>query len=193
MATRCWTVWPACGAATWATAAGKCATPSWRSWTSCPFSTPSAAPRIRAPSSCRARLVELMRPDGVAAVMFSNGGSDAVEGALKIARQYHKLRGEKRPHQVHCHAPGLPRRALRRHERQRQHQLPAQLRAAAAGRASTSTAPGCTATPMCRELRPKTRPRWAASWRRSWSARSFSRGRTPWPPSLPSRSRVRAA
>ena len=42
-----------------------------------------------------ARLVELMRPDGVAAVMFSNGGSDAVEGALKLARQYHKLRGEK--------------------------------------------------------------------------------------------------
>ena len=45
-----------------------------------------------------ARLVELMRPDGVAAVMFSNGGSDAVEGALKIARQYHKLRGDKDRH-----------------------------------------------------------------------------------------------
>jgi putrescine---pyruvate transaminase len=40
-------------------------------------------------------LVELMRPDGVAAVLFSNGGSDAVEGALKIARQFHKLRGHK--------------------------------------------------------------------------------------------------
>ncbi len=40
-------------------------------------------------------LVDLMRPDGVAAVMFSNGGSDAVEGALKIARQYHKLCGDK--------------------------------------------------------------------------------------------------
>lgn len=42
-----------------------------------------------------AQLVDLMRPDGVAAVMFSNGGSDAVEGALKIARQFHKLRGDK--------------------------------------------------------------------------------------------------
>ena len=42
-----------------------------------------------------AALVELMRPDGVTAVMFSNGGSDAVEGALKLARQYHKLRGAK--------------------------------------------------------------------------------------------------
>jgi adenosylmethionine-8-amino-7-oxononanoate aminotransferase len=40
------------------------------------------------------RLVELMQPEGVAAMMFSNGGSDAVEGALKIARQYHKLRGQ---------------------------------------------------------------------------------------------------
>ncbi len=39
-------------------------------------------------------LVELMAPDGVQAVMFSNGGSDAVEGALKIARQYWKLKGQ---------------------------------------------------------------------------------------------------
>lgn len=40
------------------------------------------------------RLVELMKPDGVAAVFFSNGGSDAVEGALKFARQYWKLKGQ---------------------------------------------------------------------------------------------------
>ena len=38
-----------------------------------------------------ARLVRLMEPDGVASVFFSNGGSDAVEGALKLARQYWKL------------------------------------------------------------------------------------------------------
>lgn len=42
-----------------------------------------------------ARLVKMMSPDGVASVMFSSGGSDAVETALKLARQYHKLRGEK--------------------------------------------------------------------------------------------------
>ena len=42
-----------------------------------------------------ARGVDMMAADGVAAVMFSNGGSDAVEGALKIARQFHKLRGQK--------------------------------------------------------------------------------------------------
>ena len=42
-----------------------------------------------------AQLVKMMEPDGVASVMFSSGGSDAVETALKLARQYHKLRGEK--------------------------------------------------------------------------------------------------
>jgi len=40
------------------------------------------------------RIVKTMAPDGVGAVMFSNGGSDAVEGALKIARQYWKVRGQ---------------------------------------------------------------------------------------------------
>jgi len=41
-----------------------------------------------------ARLVRMMEPEGVAAVTFGSGGSDAVEAALKIARQYHKLRGQ---------------------------------------------------------------------------------------------------
>jgi adenosylmethionine-8-amino-7-oxononanoate aminotransferase len=41
-----------------------------------------------------ARLVQLMEPDDVTSVAFSSGGSDAVETALKIARQYHKLRGQ---------------------------------------------------------------------------------------------------
>jgi putrescine---pyruvate transaminase len=40
------------------------------------------------------RVVKLMQPDGVAAVFFSNGGSDAVESALKLARQYWKVRGQ---------------------------------------------------------------------------------------------------
>lgn len=40
------------------------------------------------------QLCELMTPDGVTAVHFSSGGSDAVEGALKLARQYWKLRGQ---------------------------------------------------------------------------------------------------
>ena len=41
------------------------------------------------------RLVKLMAPDGIAAVHFSNGGSDAVEGALKLARQYWKVQGQR--------------------------------------------------------------------------------------------------
>lgn len=41
-----------------------------------------------------ARIVRMMAADDVAAVMFGNGGSDAVEGALKIARQYWKLNGQ---------------------------------------------------------------------------------------------------
>lgn len=40
------------------------------------------------------RLVELMAADGVAAVHFGSGGSDAVETALKLARQYWKVRGQ---------------------------------------------------------------------------------------------------
>jgi putrescine---pyruvate transaminase len=40
------------------------------------------------------RVVKLMQPDGVAAVFFSNGGSDAVESALKLARQYWKVKGQ---------------------------------------------------------------------------------------------------
>jgi adenosylmethionine-8-amino-7-oxononanoate aminotransferase len=43
-------------------------------------------------------LVQLMQPEQVAAVLFSNGGSDAVEGALKLARQFHKLKGQKDRH-----------------------------------------------------------------------------------------------
>ena len=39
-------------------------------------------------------LVRMMTPEGVGAVMFSSGGSDAVEAALKLARQYWKVRGQ---------------------------------------------------------------------------------------------------
>ncbi|MCC6880047.1 MAG: aminotransferase class III-fold pyridoxal phosphate-dependent enzyme [Burkholderiales bacterium] len=39
-------------------------------------------------------LAQMMAPDGVGAVMFGSGGSDAVEAALKIARQYWKVRGQ---------------------------------------------------------------------------------------------------
>jgi putrescine aminotransferase len=41
------------------------------------------------------RLVQLMEPDGAGTVYFSSGGSDAVEGALKLARQYWKVKGQR--------------------------------------------------------------------------------------------------
>jgi len=41
-----------------------------------------------------ARIVGMMEEDGVASVFFGSGGSDAVEGALKLARQYWKIKGQ---------------------------------------------------------------------------------------------------
>ncbi len=38
-------------------------------------------------------LREMFAPDGMARAFFTSGGSDAVETALRLARQYHKLRG----------------------------------------------------------------------------------------------------
>jgi len=40
------------------------------------------------------RLLTLMAPEQAGSVFFSSGGSDAVEGALKLARQYWKIRGQ---------------------------------------------------------------------------------------------------
>lgn len=40
------------------------------------------------------RLVDLLTPDGMGTVFFSNDGSEAMETALKIARQYWKMRGQ---------------------------------------------------------------------------------------------------
>ncbi|WP_457154909.1 aminotransferase class III-fold pyridoxal phosphate-dependent enzyme [Mesorhizobium sp. P5_C1] len=40
------------------------------------------------------RLSEMLAAEQMAKVLFSSGGSDAVETALKLARQYHKLTGQ---------------------------------------------------------------------------------------------------
>ncbi len=39
-------------------------------------------------------LKEFFAPDGVSRSFFTSGGSDSIEVALRLARQYHKLRGE---------------------------------------------------------------------------------------------------
>lgn len=41
------------------------------------------------------RLMEVAAPEGMKRVMYSSGGSDAVETALKIARQYWKIEGQR--------------------------------------------------------------------------------------------------
>lgn len=40
------------------------------------------------------KIIEMTQQENMAKVMFSSGGSDAVETALKLARQYWKLKGE---------------------------------------------------------------------------------------------------
>lgn len=39
-------------------------------------------------------LARFFEPDGLSRVFFTSGGSDSVETSLRLARQYHKLRGE---------------------------------------------------------------------------------------------------
>jgi len=39
-------------------------------------------------------LAAFFEPDGMAGAFFTSGGSDSVETSLRLARQYHKLRGE---------------------------------------------------------------------------------------------------
>ena len=39
-------------------------------------------------------LAEFFRPDGLTRSFFTSGGSDSVESALRLARQYHKLKGQ---------------------------------------------------------------------------------------------------
>ncbi|MFT5111765.1 MAG: putrescine aminotransferase [Parasphingorhabdus sp.] len=40
-------------------------------------------------------LVDWFKPEGMARSFFTSGGSDSVETALKLARQYHKVRGDR--------------------------------------------------------------------------------------------------
>ncbi|MBT7907178.1 MAG: aminotransferase class III-fold pyridoxal phosphate-dependent enzyme [Marinovum sp.] len=54
------------------------------------FAGSSNPPAIEASLAVR----EMFAEDGMARVFFTSGGSDAVETTLRLARQYHRLRGE---------------------------------------------------------------------------------------------------
>ena len=45
-----------------------------------------------------ARLMQLFAPENMCKVLFSSGGSDAVETAMKLARQYWQLQGRAQRH-----------------------------------------------------------------------------------------------
>ena len=54
------------------------------------FSGSTNAPAIEASLAVR----EMFEDDGMSRVFFTSGGSDAVDTALRLTRQYHRLRGE---------------------------------------------------------------------------------------------------
>lgn len=54
------------------------------------FAGTTNAPAIEASLAVR----EMFEADGMSRVFFTSGGSDAVETSLRLARQYHRLRGE---------------------------------------------------------------------------------------------------
>ncbi|MGB0798074.1 MAG: aminotransferase class III-fold pyridoxal phosphate-dependent enzyme [Planktomarina sp.] len=54
------------------------------------FAGTSNGPAIEASEA----LVNFFKPDGMARTFFTSGGSDSVETALRLARQYHRLRGQ---------------------------------------------------------------------------------------------------
>jgi adenosylmethionine-8-amino-7-oxononanoate aminotransferase len=58
------------------------------------FAGTSNAPAIEAAE----RVINFFKPDGMERAFFTSGGSDSVETAMRMARQYHRLRGQ--PHRI---------------------------------------------------------------------------------------------
>jgi adenosylmethionine-8-amino-7-oxononanoate aminotransferase len=58
----------------------------------------SASRAVTLPAIQLATLLAHLAPGDLSVVLFSSGGSEAVESALKITRQYHTLRGEPERH-----------------------------------------------------------------------------------------------
>ena len=90
-------------------------------------------PPIRARSSSPSGSLG-WRPDDLNRVFFTSGGSEAVESALKLARSYHRARGEPSRVKVDRARARLPRHDVRRAERDGPAVGPDAVRAADAGR-----------------------------------------------------------
>jgi adenosylmethionine-8-amino-7-oxononanoate aminotransferase len=60
----------------------------------------SASRAVTLPAVQLASMLAQLAPGDLSAVLFSSGGSEAVESALKITRQYHALRGEPQRYKI---------------------------------------------------------------------------------------------
>jgi adenosylmethionine-8-amino-7-oxononanoate aminotransferase len=78
-------------------------------------------------------LAEFFAEDGLERAFYTSGGSDSVEIALRLARQYHKIRGEAGRGEIPLAQEGLSRHAYTGREREWQCQFPHPIRAADAG------------------------------------------------------------
>lgn len=84
----------ACGMSTWGSRASQSNAQSPISSINSRDTRRSAARSMNRRSNSRPKVLEWTRPGGMARAFFTSGGSDIVETALSLARQYRKLRGE---------------------------------------------------------------------------------------------------
>ena len=87
------------------------------------------------------------RPGDLNRVFFTSGGSEAVESALKLARQYHKLTGKPNKTKVIARDDRLPRHQPGRAVGHRHHGPARAVRAARRPAAATSPTPTPSACP----------------------------------------------
>ena len=95
--------------------------------------TSSGASPTRARSSSR-RGSRRSTPGDLNRVFFTSGGSEAVESAIKLARNYHRLTGKRRQAQADRARDRLPRHDARGAQRDGDHQPADAVRAPRAGR-----------------------------------------------------------
>ena len=109
-------------------------------------------PRDRAGRADRRR----SRPGDLNRVFFTSGGSEAVESAWKLARNYHRIRGEGTAHQADRARARLPRHHARRARGDRPHRRCARRSSRSRPAAATCRTRTATAGPTDRD------PLWAA-------------------------------
>ncbi len=133
-------------------------------------------------------LRDFFAPDGLTRAFYTSGGSDSVETALRLARQYHKIKGE----------PGRVKYLSLKKGYHGTHMGGASVNGNANFRSAYEPLlPGCYHIPAPYTYRNPSTRRTRQSWRscacRRWRTRLPSRGRRRLPPSSWSRCWARAA